>query len=207
MNQSWQDGNSVLVMKTQPKSHAGVAMEALAAVFLAVVLAGLLPAQESEMNGLKTGQSSIQGVLTAVGPERQSTPLEGVTLKLSGDCLDPQGRLALTDADGHYEFTQLEAGTYSLQANLEGFVSFAKTVVLKQNETRTENVALELATVSFKVDVQGQAPTISEQSADPDATITSRQLLALPLVEQKFKEALPVVPGVVRTLDGKLNIK
>jgi hypothetical protein len=61
--------------------------------------------------------------------------------------------------------------------------------------------------VSYKVDVQAQPPTVPEQSADPDATLTSRQFLALPMAEQKFKEALPIVPGVVRTWDGKLNIK
>jgi hypothetical protein len=195
-------------MKTiHHKSRARVAAEGLAAVLVAVLCAGLLQAQESEVKGPRTGHSSIRGVLTAVGAEGQSTLLEGVVLKLSGDSLDSQTRSTLTDAEGHYEFSQLDAGAYSLQVGLEGFVPFGKTLVLKQNEMRVENVALELATVSFKVDVQAKAPTASEQSADPDATITSRQFVALPLVEQKFKEALPVVPGVVRTLDGKLNIK
>jgi carboxypeptidase family protein len=191
----------------QPKSHARVTLGALAAVLLAAFFAVPSQAQESKLNGFEPAQSSIQGVVTAVGPEGQSTPLEGIALKLSGDHLEAQSLSTLTDAEGHYEFTQLGAGTYSLQASPEGFIPFAKSVVLKQNEAQTENVALQLATMSFKVDVQAQAPTVSERSADPDATITSRQFLALPLVEQKFKEALPVVPGVVRTLDGKLNIK
>src|SRR5438874_514872 len=43
--------------------------------------------------------------------------------------------------------------------------------------------------------------------ADPTATVSSRQFTTLPLAEQKFKAALPLVPGVVRTKDGKLNIK
>jgi Carboxypeptidase regulatory-like domain len=191
----------------QPKSHARVTLGALAAVLLAAFFAVPSQAQESKLNGFEPAQSSIQGVVTAIGLEGQSTPLEGIALKLSGDHLEAQSLSTLTDAEGHYEFTQLGAGTYSLQASPEGFIPFAKSVVLKQNEAQTENVALQLATMSFKVDVQAQAPTVSERSADPDATITSRQFLALPLVEQKFKEALPVVPGVVRTLDGKLNIK
>src|SRR5262245_935820 len=128
-------------MKTiQHKSHARVTLEALVAVFLAVLFAGLLQAQESKTKGLETAKSSIQGVLSAVGPEGQPTPLEGVTLKLSGDSLDSQGRSALTDADGHYEFNRLDAGAYSLEASLEGFTPFAQTIVLKANETRTEDV-------------------------------------------------------------------
>jgi hypothetical protein len=192
----------------QHNSHARVAMEALGGVLLtALFFGGLLQAQESKIERGEPTQSSIQGVVTAIGPEGQSTPLEGIALKLSGGYLEATSLSTLTDADGHYEFSHLGAGTYSLQASPEGFIPFAKSVVLKQNEAQTENVALQLATISFKVDVQAQAPTVSERSADPDATITSRQFLALPLVEQKFKEALPVVPGVVRTLDGKLNIK
>jgi Carboxypeptidase regulatory-like domain len=192
----------------QHNSHARVAMEALGGVLLTALFFGrLLQAQESKIERGEPTQSSIQGVVTAIGPEGQSTPLEGIALKLSGGYLEATSLSTLTDADGHYEFSHLGAGTYSLQASPEGFIPFAKSVVLKQNEAQTENVALQLATISFKVDVQAQAPTVSERSADPDATITSRQFLALPLVEQKFKEALPVVPGVVRTLDGKLNIK
>jgi carboxypeptidase family protein len=193
----------------QHKTRSRVTLEDLAACLLVACLwfAGPLRAQESKINGLKPAQSSIQGVVTAISPEGQSTALEGITLKLSCDCLEGQFLSVVTDAEGRYTVPQLGEGTYSLEASLEGFQPFARTVVLKQNETRVENVDLALATVSYKVDVQAQAPTVSEQSADPDATLTSRQFLALPMAEQKFKEALPIVPGVVRTWDGKLNIK
>ena len=39
------------------------------------------------------------------------------------------------------------------------------------------------------------------------ATLSAQQLQTLPLTEQKFLAALPLVPGVVRTPDGKINIK
>src|SRR5258706_7502132 len=108
-------------MKTiQPKSHARVTLEGLAAVLLAAFFAVPLKAQESKLNGFKPAQSSIQGVVTAIGPEGQSTPLEGIPLKLKGGTLEAQSLSTLTDADGHYEFTHLGAGTYSLQASPEG---------------------------------------------------------------------------------------
>jgi Carboxypeptidase regulatory-like domain len=192
----------------QHKTHSVVTMRVLAMVLLAACLwlAGPLRAQESKINAAEL-YSSVQGVVSAIDPQGQSTPLESIPLKLGGESLGERSLSTVTDAEGHYQFIELGAGTYLLQARLEGFQPFTKTVVLKQNQRRFENVALELATVSFKVDVQAKAPTVAEQSADPDATITSRQFLALPLVEQKFKEALPLVPGVVRTWDGKLNIK
>src|SRR5258706_1324281 len=109
-------------MKTiqHKKSRARVAMEAWAAVLVAAFLPELLQAQESKLNGFEPAESSIQGVVTAIGPEGQSTPLEGIPLKLSGGTLEAQALSTLTDADGHYTFTQLGAGTYSLQASPEG---------------------------------------------------------------------------------------
>jgi hypothetical protein len=57
------------------------------------------------------------------------------------------------------------------------------------------------------VDVKGKAPAVSLETTAPPATLSSGQLRTLPLVEQKFLAALPLVPGVIRTPDGKINIK
>src|SRR5437870_3572586 len=111
-------------MKTiQHNSHSRGIVAAFAAVLLAACtfLAGPVQAQESKIKGLEPAQSSIQGVVTAVGPEGQSAPLEGILLKLSGGYLEAQSLSTVTDADGHYQFTPLGAGTYSLQTSLEGF--------------------------------------------------------------------------------------
>jgi len=184
-------------------------VEDLAACLLVACLwfTGPLRAQESKINAAEPPQSLVQGVVSAVDPQGQSTPLEGIPLKLGGTSLGEGSLSSITDAEGHYEFAGLGAGTYLLEISLEGFKPFTRTVVLSQNERQIQNVALEVATVSFKVDVEAQAPTLAEQSVEPEATFTNRQFLALPLAEQKFKEALPLVPGVVRTWDGKLNIK
>jgi hypothetical protein len=61
--------------------------------------------------------------------------------------------------------------------------------------------------VRQKVEVKGQAPAVSLETTAPPATLNSGQLRTLPLVEQKFLAALPLVPGVIRTPDGKINIK
>jgi hypothetical protein len=195
-------------MKTiQHKAHSTFNMKALATLLVVACLwlARPLSGQESKIDAAEPSQSLVQGLVTAL--EDQSTPLEGIPLKLSGESSGARSLSAVTDAEGRYEFSGLGAGTYLLETSLEGFKPFAKTVVLNLNERRVVNVALEVATVSFKVDVEAQAPTLAEQSSAPDATLTNRQFLALPLAEQKFKDALPLVPGVVRTWDGKLNIK
>jgi hypothetical protein len=131
-------------MKTnQPKIYPKDTGTALGAILLACTfLAGPLRAEEAATKGLKPAESSIQGVVTAISPEGQSTPLEGITLKLSCDCLEGQFLLSVTDAEGRYVITQLGEGTYSLEISLEGFEPFTRTVVLRQNETRTENASI-----------------------------------------------------------------
>ena len=146
-------------------SQTRVIMQALATVLCAASLFLVTPlqAQESSINGPEPARSSIQGVVTAIGPESPASPLRGVALKLSRGSLGAQPLTTLTDVKGHYEFRQLATGTYFLETSVEG-LKFVKAIVLKENETRIENVAL-LAT-SFKVDVQVQASTVSEQSEE-----------------------------------------
>ena len=98
-------------------------------------------------------------------------------------------------------------GTYTLEARLDGFKSFAGNIVLRQGENKIEKVRLSLEKVVQKIEVRDKEAGVSTESADSTATISSSQFTALPLVEQKFKAALPLVPGVVRTMDGKLNFK
>jgi hypothetical protein len=128
-------------------------------------------------------------------------------VNLSAGSQKPAPWSTLSDADGHFQFTGLSAGTYLLEVSQTGFKPFAATIVLQPRESRVQDIRLELATVAASIDVQGQAPEITAHSADPDATLTDREFPALPMAQQKFTEALPLIPGVVRTMNGVLNIK
>jgi hypothetical protein len=61
--------------------------------------------------------------------------------------------------------------------------------------------------VRQKVEVTGEAPKATEQAPARPAVLTNQEIKSLPLVVQKFKAALPLIPGVIRTPDGRLAIK
>ena len=84
---------------------------------------------------------------------------------------------------------------------------FAESVALMPGDAKIENVSLELDKVVEKIEVRDKAAAVSTESTDSTATVSTRQFTTLPLAEQKFTAALPLVPGVVRTRDGKLNFK
>src|SRR2546421_207205 len=140
-------------------------------------------------------------------PQGQADAVPGVVVKLTSTSSAPESVEATTDAEGRYAFTKLSPGSYTIEARLDGFKPFAESVVLSQGDAKIENVSLELDKVVQKIEVRDKAAAVSTESADSTATVSSRQFTTLPLAEQKFNAALPLVPGVVRTKDGKLNFK
>src|SRR5712671_709847 len=150
---------------------------------------------------------TIQGVVTVLGQQAEPSPLEGISVELRGNSEDSQPLATLTDSAGHYEFTQLPAGTYTLCVNQQDFQPFAQAISLDATKSSVVDIPLALDTVVEKVEVKEQAANVSTENSSPASTINNAQLETLPLAQQKFREALPLVPGVIRTLDGKLSIR
>jgi hypothetical protein len=155
----------------------------------------------------QSSKGTIRGVVTVVSQQAEPSSLEGVSVELRESTKDSQPLATLTDSAGHYEFTQLPAGTYTLHASQQGFKPFAQSISLNANQTSVVDVALTLDTVVEKVEVKGQAAGVSPEDSSPASTINNAQLEALPLAQQKFQNALPLVPGVIRGLDGKLAVR
>jgi hypothetical protein len=139
-----------------------------------------------------------------------NAPLAGAVCTLKGAVLPEEGLSVTTGEQGKFEFPGLGPGTYTLSCAAVGYQPVVKAAL---EVTETEAVpflqfVLPPETIlRQQVEVREQAPTVAEQQAGPPARLSAPQLQTLPLVEQKFEAALPLVPGVVRTPDGKINIK
>ena len=155
----------------------------------------------------QSSKGTIRGVVTVLGQQAEPGPLEGVRVELTEGSQDSQPLATLTDSAGRYEFTQLPGGAYTLRVYQQGFKPFVETISLNANETSVADVALSIDTVVEKVEVKEQAQTLSTENFSPASTVNNAQLETLPLAQQKFRDVLPVVPGVIRTLDGKLSVR
>ena len=112
-------------------------------LFFALIALGTpAQAQHSADKSQDPANSTVQGFVIAVSPSGESTPLDGVRLKLIGGPTGKEFRSAVTKADGHYRFDYLGGGTYRLEVRVKGFESFDRTVLLGRDEVRVENVAL-----------------------------------------------------------------
>jgi len=168
---------------------------------------GAAHAQTALGSPLQTPKGTIRGAVTVLSQQGEPSPLEGVSLELRKSSQDSQPFAILTDSAGHYEFTQLPGATYILRVSQQGFKPFAETISLNPNQTSVVDVALSLDTVVEKVEVKEQAARVSTENSSPASTVNNAQLETLPLAQQKFRDALPLVPGVIRGLDGKLTVR
>jgi Carboxypeptidase regulatory-like domain len=115
-------------------------------------------------------------------------------------------RSNVTDSDGHYQFTQLDPGTYRLEASKDGFQPWKASLTVQAGQSLIKDAVLQISSVNQQVEVRAEVTQIvATQSVAPAATVSNQQLAALPLPTQKFTEALTLVPGVLLTSQGKLT--
>lgn len=134
--------------------------------------------------------------------------MSGISVKLTTVPPDRDSLTTDTDDAGHYEFKNLKPGTYLVSITQQGFKAVTKQVKLAAGQAAVQDIALEIETVEEQVEVKEQTQVISTESvSNPEATITHRDLIALPTPEEKIREVIPITPGVIKTQDGKLTFK
>jgi hypothetical protein len=139
----------------------------------------------------------------------KGTPLADARCTVKGVGLRAEGIEVTTDEHGRFDFPGLQPGQYDLSCAAVGHMPVTENGI-KVNPSNPLVLQVVLPTVEKlhqTVEVHEQATSIPAESATPARHVTSQQLNALPLVQEQFMAALPLVPGVLRTPDGKINIK
>jgi hypothetical protein len=136
-------------------------------------------------------------------------PITGAVCTLRGQGLSAEGIPVVTGEKGGFDFPGLPPGKYDLACAAVDHLPLMQNglEVTPEAGLSVRVVLPDAVKLRQSVEVRETAPTIPQESGAPTARLSSPELIALPLVEQEFKAALPLVPGVVRTPDGKINIK
>ena len=136
-------------------------------------------------------------------------PIAAAICTLRGNRLPVEGIVVTTGERGRFSVPGLVPGEYDLTcAAVDHLPVEQKGLEVTPATGASVRVVLpDAVVVREKVEVHETAPTIPHESGAPTARLSSQELIALPLVQQEFKAALPLVPGVVRTPDGKISIK
>src|SRR6266705_1746527 len=172
-----------------------------------ILLACPILARQPQGANSNDAKASATGRITAISGEGVTNVLPGVTLKLTGPSAGAAPQSTVTDSEGRYEFTQLAAGTYTMEATANGFKTLSATITLRADQAFVKDIVLQISSVNQQVEVQAEAAEIATQNVAITATVNTDQLESLPLPTQKYTEALSLIPGVVRTSTGKLTFK
>ncbi|MDQ6787086.1 MAG: TonB-dependent receptor plug domain-containing protein, partial [Acidobacteriota bacterium] len=108
-------------------------------------------------------------------------------------------------------FAGVESGVYELKIEKQGFGKYEKTdVKISAEDTSLEiAVALKIGTVSAEVTVENSAEsvnTVEAGSSPPVANVERKTIERLPLATKRVDEAIPLVPGVIRSSRGEISI-
>ncbi len=80
-------------------------------------------------------------------------------------------------------------------------------MTLQKDTTAVENINLELEGLTADVTVVEDGDGLKTTPAGKPVSFKQEKLQTLPLVNERFQDAIPLVPGVVRGPDGRLNLK
>lgn len=152
-----------------------------------------------------------EGVKGEVVTEK-GAPIQGAvcTLTSAGPGVLPQEGLSQTTSDnGGFSFPGLIPATYNLVCAAVGYSPVEqKDLQVTEEPTPFIQIGLPAETiVKQQIEVHEKFSSLSTGASAQPSRLSAPQLQALPLAQQKFKAALPLVPGVVRTPDGRINIK
>jgi hypothetical protein len=149
----------------------------------------------------------VAGSVAITGPDGGALVVPGVTVTLR--CADDAPRTAVTDDRGEFRFADLGArpAGCAIDAELQGFTAETSRVVPVAGETATATLQLKLDTLREEVTVRATPQSIEGDRAPVRAeTVTAALMNLAPIANDRFQDALPLIPGVVRGPDGLLNI-
>lgn len=144
---------------------------------------------------------SVRGAVSTANESGQRFVFPGARVALQG----PVAKETQSDETGDYAFDAVPPGTYTVEAQTPG-MSAKVEIEVKAGETTLARLDLRIDAVKSTVTVTEQAPDAVAESSQ-SATIDQKTVEIAPNRNDRFESLLPLVPGVVRGPDGRINLK
>jgi hypothetical protein len=144
---------------------------------------------------------SIRGEVVTKTQNGEPAVLPEARIVLHG----PVNKEAQSDARGAFAIDDLPPGMYNIEASAPGLNTTLSTEV-KPGTASVVPIELDIATVTSTVTVAANDPPAIEESAQKN-TISRSIVEEAPNQTEKIESLLPLVPGVVRGPDGRINMK
>ena len=172
--------------------------DAIFMLAILIVMFLLFPLRACGQSSAKPG--TIEGTVFVVDSGEPSL-LPGAKVVLKGST----NRETETDTEGKYSFSAVDAGSYAIEASFPGMHA-ERAVTVDTGANLNVGLELKLAAVATSVTVTGSSSNEAEISTTA-VTISEKTIADAPNANERFESLLPLVPGVVRGPDGRINLK
>jgi hypothetical protein len=169
---------------------------AIVALLLGLLGTGVLAQTKEPTPG------AIQGVVFTVDPDGSRSVVPGTKISLEGSS-HFEGE---SDAQGQFAFASVPAGNYALTANAPGLSSLG-TVAVNAGSVSAVSLEMKLVAVADSTTVTASTDQVDTKESSGSATIGEAMVEHMPNRDERFEDLLPLVPGVVRGPNGRINIK
>jgi len=150
---------------------------------------------------VSAGAGSIRGEVVTRTQNGEPSIFPGARIVLRG----PINKEAQSDAQGAFAIDGLPPGIYGIEASAPG-LNASLIVDVKASAASAVSIELTVASVTSAVTViASQSPPIEESAQK--TTIGQSTVEAAPNQNERIDNLLPLVPGVVRGPDGRINMK
>ena len=153
------------------------------------VIALLLP-------GVLWAQSTTTGAISGTVTDASGAVLPNVAVSLKST---EKGftQATKTTAQGVYQFSLLEPGTYSITVSAPGFKAWTVTATVSVEQTALLNAKLEVGAAGTTVEVSGEAPLLQSETSEISTTFNEREVSEVPNGGNDMSFIAQTSPGAV----------
>ena len=176
-----------------PRLHPAIIRGILSLIIACLILDCVASAQ----TGASTGR--IDGTVFVVDLQGTSY-IPGAKVRLSGAASLEQH----TDEQGRFSFDKVAPGPYTIATQFPGLQAERSVTV---EPGKVGNVAIELKPVEVKTEITVSASPAEVIGETSNQTLSSSTIRDTPNHNERTEGVLPLIPGVIRGPDGRINIK
>ena len=168
---------------------------------MALVLIALLASHCLSKSGPEA-TGTVRGAVFTADSYGGHSVLPYATIRLEG----PAPEETQSDKQGAYIFESVKPGPYVVTATAPGLKA-TTNVQVEPGSTLVVPLQVSLDVVTSTVTVKASADPAPSETSAQSVTINGSTVDNAPNKSERWEEILPLVPGVVRGPDGRLNLK
>src|SRR5438552_10929139 len=146
-------------------------------------------------------QVSAGAVLGTVS-DASGALIPGVTITVTNEGTN-QSRQSITNESGSYRVEPLQAGSYTVTAELTGFRKEVRSKINVDVNARVRmDFTMQVGNVSETIDVAAAAPLVQTDDSQVNQVMDTRRIVELPLNGRNFSQLAYLTPGTFAPRPG-----